>query len=164
MSTLAEFTLDLQAWGLEVDADAQRVFRAASQVAAEAVVVGNTYGPGAPVDTGFLRASFRVGIGAPQQGPSRKPPTPGRRPGAAALYAATPTAPALAAATLDAAVYVTTSAAYAEPLEYLTRTRRFGPYAGRSTAFVRPVELRWPRIVEDTMRRLGIGDVGASTT
>jgi hypothetical protein len=164
MSTIAEFALDLQQFGLEVEADAERVFRAASQVAAEAVVVGNQFGPGAPVDTGFLRASFRVGIGAPQQGPTEKPPTPGRRDGAPPLFAAAPTAPALAAATLDRAVYVTTSVVYAEPLEYLSRTRRFGPYAGRSTAFVRPVELRWPRIVADVMRRLRIGDPGASST
>lgn len=164
MSTLAEFSLDLKQWGLEVEADATRVFRAASQVAAEAVVVGNEFGPGAPVDTGFLRSSFRVGLGAPKAGPVTKPRTPGRVPGAPALYPAAPVADALASATMDRVVYVTTSAAYAEPLELLSRTRRFGPYAGRSTAFVRPVELRWPRIIERVMRQLRIGDPGASVT
>jgi hypothetical protein len=164
MSTLAEFALDLQAWGLEVEADATRVFRAAAQVAAEAVVVGNQYGPGAPVDTGFLRASFRVGLGAPAPSPANAPRTPGRRPGDAPVFAAAPVASVIAGASLDRAIYVTSNAAYAETLEFLPRTRRFGPYAGQPTVFVRPVEARWPRIVEDTMRRLGVGEPGAPAT
>lgn len=52
---------------------------------AEALVVGNAYGPGTPVDTGFARDSWSVGINGPAPGgPPR--PEPGRPHGAGRGY------------------------------------------------------------------------------
>lgn len=160
MSTVAEFTLDLEAFGVAVEADATAVLREAAELTAEAIALGNQYGPGAPVDTGFLRASFRASVGAPASGPTTAPRRQKRRPGSAPVAAPT-FGPALASATLDQPLYITTNVGYAQFLELLERRRRYGRFAGQSTVFVRPVELRWPRIVEDTMRRLGVGDPSA---
>lgn len=69
--------------------------------------------------------------------------------------AAPPLGAAIAGAELGVAIYITTNVGYAKHVEFLDRRRRFGRFAGQSTVFLRPVELRWPRIVEDVVRRLG---------
>lgn len=158
---IAEFTADLRDFGIEAEADAERVFRSAAQTAAEALVVGNAYGPGAPVDTGFLQNAFRVGIGRAKRGPTTRPARVQSGKGKAS-FANGGLGPEIATATLDKPVYVTTNVVYAEPLENTPKTRRFGPHQGQSTVFVRVVEMRWTRILEDTMRRLGIGDPSGS--
>lgn len=159
MSTAAGFSADLKNFGIEVEADARRVFHAAAEDVAEAIVIGNRYGPGVPTDTGFLRSSFRVGIGAPAAGPSR---TLGN--GIPGSFPAAVLGPAILRAPLDQPLFITTNVDYAEYLQFLPLTRRFGPSQGQSTVFLRPVESRWDNIVLDNMRRLGIGDAGASAT
>jgi len=157
---LKEFTDELRAFGQE---DVQRlgtqVFGEAAQAAAEAVVIGNQFGPGAPLDTGFLRASFRVSRNRPEDGPSVAPPTPGRKDGDPPIYATTLDTSAIASAVLGDEVYCTTVAEYADYLEEGGLTRRNGPpeNRGASTQFVAPVEARWLQIVDDAVRRVGYG-------
>ena len=151
---LRQFGADLEAFFTEdVEQRATEVFREAAELAAEGLIVGNQYGPGAPVDTGFLRASFRVGLDAPAPGPSTPPSTAGREPGSAPLFSAPVLGPELATVALGQVVFVTTNVEYAAYLEYLDRQRRYGKFAGQSTVFIAPIELRWPRIVEDALRR-----------
>lgn len=152
---LREFAADLEAFFVEdVEANATAALHEAAQLAAEAIVVGNQYGPGAPVDTGFLRASFRIGIGAPASGPSAPPKSTGRRPGDAPQFAAPPIGPEVLQAQLGQTIFITTNVQYGEYVEFLEQRRRYGKFAGASTTFIRPVELRWPRIVEDVVARV----------
>ena len=157
---LKEFTDQLRAFGeRDVLGLATDVFQDAAQATAEAVVIGNQYGPGTPLDTGFLRASFRVAKNSPEDGPSVRPPTPGRTPGDAPLYPNTVDTSATQTAFLGDKVYCTTVAAYADYLEEGGITRRHGPpeNVGTPTPFVAPVEARWEQIVDDTARRVGYG-------
>lgn len=157
---LKEFTDQLQAFGAE---DVRRlgtsVFQDAAQVTAEAVVLGNQFGPGAPLDTGFLRASFRVAKNAPEDGPSEATDIPGRKDGDSPIYPATLDTSAAASAFLGDQVFCTTIAEYADYLEEGGLTRRNGPpeNIGAPTPFVAPVEARWLQIVDDAARRVGYG-------
>lgn len=135
--------------------------REAGQTAAEAIVIGNEYGPGVPVDSAFLRSSFRASVGEPIDGPSEPPPTKGRAPGTA-VFDAPLDLTAFAGAELDTDLHLTTAVEYAEYLEegsnqYGAMARRFGINAGAATPFVAPVEARWDRIVEDAAARVGYG-------
>jgi hypothetical protein len=157
---LKEFTDQLGAFGREdVTRMGALVFEEAAQATAEAVVIGNQFGPGAPLDTGFLRASFRVARNRPEDGPSERPPTPGRKQGDPPLYAPTLDTSAVAGATLGDSIFVTTVAEYADYLETGGLTRRNGPpeNVGAPTQFVAPVEARWLQIVDDAARRVGYG-------
>lgn len=157
---LKAFTDQLQAFGrLDVMGVATEVFQESAQVAAEAVVIGNAYGPGAPLDTGFLRASFRVAKNAPEDGPSAPPATPGRKDGDPPRYPTTLDTSATQTAALGDRVYCTTVAEYADYLEEGGLTRRNGPpeNVGAPTPFVAPVDARWLQIVDDTARRVGYG-------
>ena len=155
---LREFRDTLQAFGREeVERVGGVVFQEAAQVAAEAVVIGNAYGLGAPLDTGFLRASFRVARNAPEDGPSVAPTIPGRQDGDPPVYPAGLDTSAAAGARLGDTVWCTTMAAYAQYLEDGGFTRRNGPDRGAPTLFVAPVEARWVQIVDDTARRVGYG-------
>lgn len=155
MTLIENFLLDLRAFSELTDARATAVVRATAAVCAEAIIIGNEYGPGAPVDTGWLRASFQVTLNTPATGPSEPPPRPkGRRLEDPPLYPDAPVLTGAENAALSDVVYITTPAAYAEYLEYDGLERRFGPYRGMPTAFVRSVALRFDRIVDDVRRRL----------
>lgn len=152
------FAADCEAWFKDdVEGKATLTLQEAADTAAEAIVVGNEFGPGVPVDTGFARSSFRVALNEAVDGPSQPPPTPGRKPGDAPIFTEPLDTSAIEQATLDTLVYVTTAAEYAVHLEELGNKRRFGPNAGGSTQFIAPVEQRWPSIVEDAARRVGYG-------
>jgi len=135
------------------------VFQESALVTAEAVVIGNQFGPGTPLDTGFLRASFRVSKNAPTDGPSTPPVVPGRKAGDPPLYPSTLDTAATQTAFLGDRVFCTTVAAYAEYLEEGGMVRRNGPpeNVGSPTPFVAPVEARWEQIVDDAARRVGYG-------
>ena len=134
-------------------------FREAANLAARAVIEGNGFGPGAPLDTGFLRASFRVSRNQPEDGPTTAPAVPGRQPGDAPLYPTTADTTAIGAAQLGDTIYVTTLAEYAGYLEEGGMVRRNGPpeLVGTPTEFIAPVDARWPQIVEEAVRRTGFG-------
>lgn len=154
----ASFSRGLEAFFREdVEGRATAAFQEAAQLTAEAIVVGSQYGPGAPLDTGFLRASFRVSRNRPDDGPTTPPPTPGRTPGDAPLYPTTVDTSPAATARLGETIYITTAAEYAVYLEEGDLTRRHGPLAGAPTPFVGPVEARWAAILDDAARRAGYG-------
>lgn len=135
----------------DVARDAMLTIREAAETAAEAVAIGNEFGPGIPRDTSFAAASFRMGLNRPVDGP---------RLGIPGVDYAPYLKPNLALAnrfTLDDRLYFTTVAEYAQYLEELPLQRRAGEYAGRSTAFIAPVEQRWPAIVDDAADRVGFG-------
>lgn len=150
---------------LDVRGRATDLFQEAAAAASEAVVVGlQDFGPGAPMDTGFLRASFRVARNAPEDGPSERPETPGRKPGDAPLYPEMLTVAgmdlsAAQSAMLGETVYCTTIAEYATYLEEGGMVRRHGPpeNVGATTQFIAPVEARWDAIVDDAAQRVGYG-------
>lgn len=155
-----EFRAELRAFQqIDVSGKAETLFQEAAAAAAEAVVLGNQFGPGAPLDTGFLRASFRVALNAPEDGPSTPPPTPGRKDGDPPLYPNTLDTSAAARAKLGNTIYCTTVAEYATYLEEGGLVRRHGPpeNVGAPTPFVAPVEARWDAIVEDAAARVGYG-------
>lgn len=70
-----DFSVKLDRW-LEKEQAREKEFiiRVATALARE-VIVGGEYSPGSPVDTGFFRAAWRVGINAPPA-PSAPPPAP----------------------------------------------------------------------------------------
>jgi hypothetical protein len=157
---LREFTASLREFSAkDVLLLSTDTLQEAAQVASEAVVLGNAFGPGVPLDTGFLRASFRVSKNAPEDGPSVAPSVPGRKDGDPPLYPASLDTSAAQRAFLGDRIFCTTVAEYADPLENNGLTRRNGPpeNVGASTEFVRPVEARWEQIVDDAARRVGYG-------
>lgn len=158
---IRDFHAALERFGDDVRGTATQTFREAAITTAEAIVVGNAFGPGVPVDTGFLRASWRVAIGEPEDGPSERPRITGRKLEDPPLFADALDTSAVASAELGAWVYITTSVGYAEYLEDGGRYRRFGRYRGEATPFIAPVEQRFNAIVEDAARRVGYGEDGA---
>ena len=151
---LREFQADLTRFGADVDGRATLVFRDACATTAEAIVIGNQYGPGAPLDTGFLRASFQIGRNTPVDGPSTRPSMKGRTK-TARLFEDALDLGEIASFTLDDVCFVTTSAEYAEYLEFNGLTRRNGAHVGQDTAFVAPVADRFAQIVDDAAARVG---------
>ncbi|GAB1340938.1 hypothetical protein [Gemmatimonas sp.] len=159
------FMAELRLLGDDVETHVRAIWQESMQTAAEAVVIGNSFGPGVPVDTGFLRASFRLGLNTPQDGPTAPPaglPQGGGLP--AQLDLAT-----ISRAELGETVYLTTDAEYAVPLEEGTYSRgdKSGTFSRRTseqqlknlkgtmgpTPFVAPVVARWQSIVDDAARR-----------
>jgi hypothetical protein len=162
MSTVDDFARELR---LFVDEDvvggATDVLHEAAQTTAEAIVIGNEFGPGVPVDSAFLRSSFRVSAGEPQDGPTEPPATPGRKAGVP-VFDGPLDLSAAATVPLGTDLYITTAVEYAVYLEeganqHGLMARRFGVNAGAPTPFIAPVEQRFDRIVEDAARRVGYG-------
>lgn len=159
VTNLRDFTAELMAFSDASILEAEWVLRDAAAVAAEAVVIGNEYGPGVPVDLGFARSSFRVGINNIEDGPTVPPARPkGHKPGDGPIIAEEFDASPIQGAKLGDVIYVTTGVEYTEYLEDGGMARRFGPNAGADTVFIAPVEARWPQIVEDAARRHGFGE------
>ena len=50
MTTLGNFQAELRAFGIDSTGRATDVLRESAQMAAEAIVIGNQFGPGAPLD------------------------------------------------------------------------------------------------------------------
>jgi hypothetical protein len=159
---LAAFQRQMEAFIVEdVTERATLVLREAAETTAEAIVLGNAFGPGVPLDTGYLRASWRVGIGAP---PPLAPATP---PPSAARGKGVPLYPVdmagltleLTRATLGTDVYIMTHVGYAEYLETEPMRRRHGPIenVGAPTVFLEPVADRFAAIVDDAAVRVGYG-------
>lgn len=172
----------------DVSEKATITLQEAAQRTFEAVSIGNAFGPGAPVQYGFLRASFSIGLGSPEDGPSTPPHLTRNTKNAKArkqriakrkaqglivakrrrdtskrdipVYPPNTDFSALASLQLGVLAYYTTMAFYAEFLETLGLTRRHGPpqNIGRSTTFVAPVEARFDDIVQDAAKRAGYGE------
>jgi len=141
----------------DVQGGTTAVIHEAIEMVAEAVVIGSAFGPGAPLDTGFLRSAFTVGIGAPRDGASTPPKR--ARSASRVMYRQMLNLSRIMQSKLGDAVYFTTSVFYAEYLETLPLRRRNGPSENRgsSTKFVQPVVEKWVQIVDDAARRKQFG-------
>lgn len=156
-----DFVADLTRFGDEIADGATKVLQEAAQTTAEAITIGNQFGPGIPVDTGFARASFRVGVGSPADGPSEAPPRPKGLPAGVRAFDTPIDMGPIGRAALGDALYITTQVEYAQVLEFEAKRRRFGANAGASTEFLEPVEARFTQIVDDAADRVGYGQAGA---
>lgn len=63
----------VDAWARETEHRLRSVLRESAQDVAEAVSVGNQYGPGSPRDTGFLLSSWDATLGTPPSTPLKAP-------------------------------------------------------------------------------------------
>ncbi len=157
LALVDDFRADLSAFGDEVTNGATRVLQEGTETTFEAIALGNEFGPGVPVDTGFAGASFRVGINQPEEGPSEPPGRiPGRQPGVPVMTPINASIP-IARVALGDSVYITTVAEYPQYLEFEPKRRRYGPNKGRSTEFLDPVEARFASIIDDAATRVGYG-------
>ncbi len=123
------------------------VQRGAATVVANAVAEGApALGlPGTPVDTGFARSSWAVGVnGPPRFG------TSGRRVDGAPVPPAPDLTAALVAVGAEDTVLIANNAEYIEPLE-------FGRSSQAPAGFVRLTVAAFPRIVSAVARRVGSG-------
>ncbi len=158
LALVYDFEADLTRFADATDEQLTAILQESAETAAEAITVGNQYGPGVPVDTGFARASFRVGINDAVDGPtdrpwiSRKVTKPGTQ-----VFTDVPNLSAIAGAKLGDSIFVTTSAEYPQYLEFEPKRRRYGANAGASTVFIDPVEQRFGQIVDDAADRVGYG-------
>lgn len=137
----------------EVDQKLTEIFRESISLTVQNIVGPGDYGPGVPVDTGALRASFGLGVGGP---------------GAAGGGAAAIGTGLLNSVRLQDSIFFTSELAYAQWVE-LGRTRNGGQMQRRTaaqqlgrlkgtggpTTFLQPVLDQWPRIVEEAVQRVG---------
>jgi hypothetical protein len=128
---------------------ADRLVRGVASVTGEALVVGNQYGPGTPVDTGNARGHWYTTIGGGDPGGHPNPPGGGE--GAAALTHEAMDGVALAAAAARAGDVISfnNDAEYIEELNH-------GSSQQAPNGILDVVAMNFPAIVDDTARRLGI--------
>lgn len=63
MSALGNFEADLERWQSQLGEHMDEMVQNIVFALAEEIIVGKTYSPGTPIDTGFARASWWVSIG-----------------------------------------------------------------------------------------------------
>ena len=141
------FRLDLARFGEEVERNARSIFQTSAEVAALAVIKGNEWAPGIPVDTAWARDSYRIGVNQIVEGPSERPKS------GSIHSSGPPMAVAFDQLQLGDTVYVATMAEYPRYLEFTPKRRRYGQYAGQSTEFLEPVDASWQAIIEDTVAK-----------
>lgn len=158
LSLVYDFAADLNRFGDEVEDGAEKVLQVAADTTAAAIVIGNPFGPGIAVDTGFARSTFRIGVNAPAAAATQRPYISRRvtKPGTAVFPPVLDLAP-LGAAQLGDTVFITSALDYPQFLEFEPKRRRYGPNKGASTVFLDPVESRFPDIVDDAADRVGYG-------
>lgn len=71
--TPQSFKVALNSWSASTEARARATTRAFMQTVASEIIVGGSFGPGTPVDTGFARASWVFGVGAAPTSPGMGP-------------------------------------------------------------------------------------------
>jgi hypothetical protein len=153
------FSAQLDRMLRDVEDRLDEVWRTATLTAAQAVVEGNAFGPGVPVDTGQLRASWRIGVGRPEDGPSA--PIESDAVGDGPMMLAFLDLGVLKRATTDDVIWLTTMFPYAVHLEMGSGNRRTAEEQLKNrkgslgpTVFLEPVVSRWEQIVFDALRRL----------
>lgn len=163
MSNADGFARELQAFlDDDVIGRATLALREAAETAAEAIVIGNEYGPGVGVDSAFGRSSFRASVGEPEIGPTEPPVLPGRKPGTVVFETPLDLSAFAGYELGDGDLHLTSGVEYLEHQElgsnqYGVMARRFGVNAGAPTPFIAPVEARWEPIVNDSAARVGYG-------
>ncbi len=121
---VATFRADLKRWEPKIRGRLDYLVRRTAMLVAQAVIVGNKYGPGTPVDTGFARASWFVSLGSPTRGsagptqpaPGSKTPRGAFGEGQGALDAAVGVVAGIKAG--GPTVYLLNDAAYIRRLEF----------------------------------------------
>lgn len=156
MSMLREFNAELEQFAGATAEQARLIFAESAATACEAIAIGNEFGPGAPLDTGYLRASFRVGVDTIVNGPST-PPQRSKRSDGTHLIADVFDASPVQRVQIGQTVYLVTNVDYAKYLETGHMTRRHGEHVGQDTEFIAPVEARFGQIVDDAADRVGYG-------
>jgi hypothetical protein len=131
----SEFEAQVLRFQRSLETQSDRVVQGAALVIADNLIAGGRYGPGTPVDTGFLRSSWRASRNAPETvegvaGTSESPtPEPDLTGGVIGARA-------------GEVLYFTNGAEYAGIVE-------------ERQPFVAPVAANVPQIVADVARRLG---------
>lgn len=142
----SNFSADVSAWVAETQQRLDAVFRESAQRVFEIAQTPVGAGGNMPVDTGFLRASFRVTTGMPA------PVDPGATNKERVTMSFSP-GPILAE--LGQTVYGTWTAAYASAVNYGTSKRR-------GYHFVELSAMRWPAIVAQVSEELQQRVTGAA--
>jgi hypothetical protein len=140
---------DVRRWVLRTTAKTQDVVVASALKVHESIVAGSalTGAPGQPVDTGYLRASWVVGIGADPgftlsgEGPGRDPQWPSNKTEAPPQTGTAPQVVDLKAGRAS----IVTNAKYAEFIEEGVTPLR-SPSGGVGS--VKLTRAAWPRIVD----------------
>ena len=156
MSRETEWRVGVARFNKLIDQRTDEVQRGAALLVAEAVStgLGRFRLPGTPVDTGFARSSWRVGVNAdPQFGPAKNPSTvkKGER-GAGGRFLAWKVpppdfGPAVLSVTAADTVMIATNVPYMPRLEY-------GHSAQAPQGFVRLTVAAFPRLIKSVMARL----------
>lgn len=151
----AEFVASLRGVEQLPEEQATPLLRQSAQTVAEGVIVGNEYGPGTPVDTGWARANWFVSVGAAEPGrhPRLDPAAPApTQPGGAAAEAAeavTFAALAIVGAQLGQPIHIVNDVPYIEALND-------GHSRQAPAGMVDPVVAQWDTIVDREGAKLGI--------
>lgn len=130
---------------------ADRLVRAVASDVGEALVVGNEFGDGTPVDTGNARGHWYTTIGDAEPGGHPNPPGGGEGPGALTGQALAGVALAAAAARAGDVISFNNDAAYIEELNH-------GSSQQAPNGIIDKVALNFPMIVDGAARRLGIAE------
>jgi hypothetical protein len=109
-----EFTASLDAWKDKLDGRLNEAYRNVCLLLFMNIIVGGNYSPGTPVDTGFARNSWVVGIGAP--GEPRQPAENAER-ATVSLTSDAEAQTAVLDATIDDEVHLTSNCVYMTALE-----------------------------------------------
>lgn len=158
LALVYDFEADLSRFGDEVENGATLVLQEAGRQTAFAITIGNEFGPGVPIDTGWLRSSFVAALNDPGSGRGERPFISRKvNPAGRVLFPELIDVGPISSAKLGDAIYLTTITEYAQFLEFLPKTRRGGPNKGKSTEFLAPVEARFNQIVDDAAARVGYG-------
>lgn len=153
LALVYDFDVALEKFSGLTTQQATLVLQEAATTTLEAIVIGNSFGPGVPVDTGWLRASFAAGINSPSANLNSNPTPPQSR-GKGSPMPFTMDIQEILRAELGDAIYLTTATEYGAFLEFQPGIRRYGPNPGTSTEFLAPVEARFSQIVDDAVRRI----------
>lgn len=153
-----DFRVSLEQFGELTEQQATTILHESAETVAEAIIVGNEFGPGVQVDSGFARSSFRIGINQPVGGDIVRPKLSRRvtKPGTQVFNNPPDLAP-IESAKLGDEIFITTPVEYPQYLEFEPKTRRYGKNAGASTVFIEPVEARFEQIVDNAADRAGFG-------
>lgn len=115
MERAYEFRANLERWSVSLDDRLSEAYRNIIFVLLMNIVVGGLYSPGTPVDTGFARNSWVVGIGG--VGVFRQPDQPADRHATVTLTADAEGQAILADVRIGDEVHITSNCAYMMALE-----------------------------------------------
>lgn len=155
LALVYEFEAQLDRFADLTEERALVVLKEVAETTLKAITVGNSYGPGAPRDTGWLSQSFAVGLNEPAATETQRPFVSRKvtKPGTVVFSDRVDPAK-INSAKLGDIIYLTTATEYGQYLEFEPKARRWAPGKGSSTVFLEPVEARFTQIMDDTVARV----------